>query len=277
MEDTYFENPFGSNEIIAGAAAGFSEHFFMFPFDTLKTRLQSGKSLRMKEEIRTIISQERITHFYRGCVPILVSAVPAHAAYFGVYEAVKRTVGESFSGIAISAVFATVAHDVITTPFDVVKQRMQMDEKRCFSSSVHCAKSVFKSNGYSAFFRSLRTTLGMNIPYASAYWLVYEGFISHLDGKQTRDYNNEFSWEFLLAGSVAGAAASVVSFPLDTVKTHQQLFIGTTFCDTMRKIVLERGIRGVFSGVTARATHTSFSSAIVMVTYENLKRYLENN
>lgn len=277
MEATHFENPFGSNEIIAGAAAGFSEHFFMFPFDTLKTRLQSGKSLRMKEEIIAIVLKERITHFYRGCVPILLSAVPAHAAYFGVYEAAKRTVGESFSGIAISASFATVAHDVITTPFDVVKQRMQMDEKRCFPSSFHCARSVVKSNGFSALFRSLRTTLGMNIPYVSVYWLVYEGFISHLDGEQRRDYKNEFSWEFLLAGSVAGASASVVSFPLDTVKTHQQLFIGTNFCDTIRKIVLKRGVRGLFAGVTAKAAHTSFSSAIVMVTYENLKRYLENN
>lgn len=276
MTDNSLETSFNFHEVAAGAGAGFAEHFFMFPLDTLKTRLQSGKSRRLKEEIRAIFLSERFAHFYRGCVPILASAVPAHAAYFGVYEAAKRTVGESFTGITISASFATIAHDTITTPFDVVKQRMQMDEHRHFASSVDCAKRLMQTSGYLSFFRSLPTTIAMNIPFYSTHWLVYERILSRLGGGDTRDYEHELSWEYLVAGSLAGAAASIVSFPLDTVKTHLQLSLGTTVSQTVKNIFMSRGVRGLFSGVSAKAAHTSISGAIVMVTYENLKKCFEN-
>lgn len=274
MEHTLSDNPFSFAEVVSGAAAGFAEHFFMFPFDTIKTRLQSGTSSKIRGALWSILMEERWTHFYRGCIPVLFSAVPAHAAYFGVYEAAKRTVGDSSSGIAVAACCATIAHDTISTPFDVVKQRMQMDKKRIFTSSANCAKRVVKDNGLFVLFRSLPTTLTMNIPHILTYWLVYENTLSQVAGGE-RHHDTEFSKDFIMAGALAGGCAAIVSFPLDTIKTHQQLSLGTSAASTFRSITAQSGFRGLFKGVSARVIHTSSSGAIMMVTYENMKKLLD--
>lgn len=275
MEHIGGDGVFSYAEVVAGGGAGFAEHFFMFPFDTVKTRLQSGKANTLIGAFRSILLEERFAHLYRGCIPVLASAVPAHAAYFSVYEASKRLLGENSFGIAGAAICATIAHDSISTPFDVVKQRMQMDVSRSFTSSVNCAKNSVKKDGLIILFRSLPTTLVMNIPHFLTYWLIYETALSQLSTDGIRHHESEYSLDYLIAGSLAGGCASVVSFPLDTIKTHQQLSLGTSIQSTVKDIISSRGVRGLFKGVTARVLHTSCSGAIMMVTYENLKKKLD--
>lgn len=56
---------------------------------------------------------------------------PAHALYFAAYEAAKEALGGGEEGhhpfaVATAGVFATVTSDACMTPFDVVKQRLQV-------------------------------------------------------------------------------------------------------------------------------------------------------
>lgn len=266
---------FSFKELLAGGAAGFFEHFLMFPFDTIKTRMQSGSSARISDVLRVVRNEERLTHLYRGCVPVLVSSIPAHGAYFSVYEAFKRLLGDETNiGIATSACFATVAHDVVSTPFDVVKQRMQMDANRTFSSSIACGSHILKKEGVRALYSSLPTTIAMNLPHFATYWLTYEGLITTLHGEAKRHRENEMTVDYMFSGFMAGAAASVVSFPLDTVKTQLQLGRGHTFSQALKSLIAERGIRGMFTGVLPRVLYTAPSGAIMMVTYETAKNLL---
>ncbi|ESS70878.1 mitochondrial carrier protein [Trypanosoma cruzi Dm28c] len=264
-----------SSEMVAGSVAGFVEHFAMFPFDTIKTRIQSGSSPNITSALRQVFRSEPLTHLYRGVFPILVSAVPSHGAYFGSYESAKRVFGEdSNASILISSSCAAAAHDTIATPFDVVKQRMQMDNGRRFTSSLRCARYVFEENGLRVFFVSLPTTILMNVPHVATYWTVYEGFLAFLGGGR-RDKENELAVEYVAAALLAGTMASVVSSPLDVAKTHLQLGNESRFLAVLRNIVLNRGVRGFFAGVSARIMHTASSGALMMITYEMTKKALE--
>ncbi|KPA80712.1 putative mitochondrial mitochondrial carrier protein-like protein [Leptomonas pyrrhocoris] len=266
---------FSFEELVAGGVAGFAEHFVMFPCDTIKTRMQGGRWRSIRCVVRHVWHHERLTHLYRGCVPTLVSAVPAHGAYFSVYEAFKRLFGDATNyDIAAAASFATVAHDTVSTPFDVVKQRMQMDKHRTYSSSVDCVKRIVRSEGVPALFRSLPTTVVMNVPHFAAYWVTYESFLTKLSGKTSRNRGEEMTLDYMAAGFVAGACAAVVSFPFDTVKTHLQLGHGSGFRHTLKGLVARRGVRGVFAGVVPRIMYTAPSGAIMMVTYETVKNAL---
>ncbi|KAG5499142.1 hypothetical protein GH5_03849 [Leishmania sp. Ghana 2012 LV757] len=266
---------FSLEEVVAGGAAGFAEHFLMFPCDTVKTRMQGGRARSIRHVVRHVWNHERLTHLYRGCVPVLVSAIPAHGVYFSVYEALKRLFGKDTNvAIAVAASFATVAHDSVSTPFDVVKQRMQMDQRRCFTTSVECARRIVRSEGIGALFASLPTTVVMNIPHFSAYWLAYEGFLASRGQGSVRHREDEVTVDYLAAGFVAGACAAVVSFPFDTVKTHLQLGHALGFRHTLRELIRQRGIRGVFSGVVPRILYTAPSGAIMMTTYETVKNAL---
>ena len=56
---------------------------------------------------------------------------PAHAVHFAVYEAAKKGLGEtvaetSFAGAAAAGAAATIVSDACMTPFDVIKQRLQV-------------------------------------------------------------------------------------------------------------------------------------------------------
>lgn len=261
-------------ELVAGATAGFAEHFIMFPFDTLKTRMQSGKASRMIEAVRQLGSGPAIRHLYRGCVPVLVSAVPAHAVYFGTYEAGKRIAGDGPVGVAVSAGFATVAHDTVSTPFDVVKQRMQMDGAHRYKTSLRCATHTLRHEGVNALFVSLPTTILMNIPHFTTYWLVYESLMRYAHDGQSRKHEEEATIEYIGAGFMAGGVASVVSFPLDLVKTRMQLGYGSNWSSILKGIVATRGLRGLFAGVIPRVMYTAPSGAIMIVTYETTKTLL---
>lgn len=66
--------------------------------------------------------------FWRGSGVIASGSVPAHASYFAIYELAKRSLGLNGENIypllfAVTGVSATLAHDIIITPFDVLKQR----------------------------------------------------------------------------------------------------------------------------------------------------------
>ena len=58
---------------------------------------------------------------YRGCVPVLTLPVPAHGAYLVSMKAKRRfAADQSNYGFALAAACATMAHDAVSIPFDVV-------------------------------------------------------------------------------------------------------------------------------------------------------------
>lgn len=75
----------------------------------------------------------------------------------------------------MSATAATLIHDAISNPTEVIKQRLQMYDSP-YKSVVDCAKRVFQQEGISAFYRSYTTQLVMNLPYQALHFTTYEFF-----------------------------------------------------------------------------------------------------
>ena len=75
----------------------------------------------------------------------------------------------------MSATTATLLHDAISNPTEVIKQRMQMYNSP-YKSVVQCARQVFQQEGISAFYRSYTTQLVMNLPYQAIHFTTYEFF-----------------------------------------------------------------------------------------------------
>ena len=260
-------------EVIAGSCAGLAEHLVMFPFDTLKTRMQNEGGA-LTSHVRQIIRHEKWTHFYRGCVPTIAAAVPAHGVYFALYEAVKRfaTDDGSVQGVALAAACATAGHDAVSVPFDVVKQRMQVDGKMQYNSSLECVRSIVAREGPSVLFRSLPATIALNVPHFTTHWIVYETIKRYLIGPD--EVEDEHATNFVLAGLTAGACAAVITTPLDHIKTQLQLGRTMNVAQTIRFVLAERGLRGFWVGVAPRVCQMAPSAAIVMTTYETVKGFL---
>jgi Mitochondrial carrier protein len=71
-----------------------------------------------------------MARLFRGVQAVAVGCIPAHALYFSSYEIVKEittNAHESMSPLAssVAGACAVMSHDIIMTPLDTIKQRMQ--------------------------------------------------------------------------------------------------------------------------------------------------------
>ncbi len=148
-----------------------------------------------------------------------------------------------------------------------------------YRGALHCAKTVFKNEGISAFYRSYTTQLSMNVPFQVVHFVTYE-FQQDILNKE-RKYN---PLSHMLSGAGAGAFAAAVTTPLDVAKTllntreqpislNKQRQIHGMF-HAMKTIYLTNGVKGYFRGVTARIVYQMPSTAICWSVYEFFKHAL---
>jgi solute carrier family 25 iron transporter 28/37 len=325
-----------TQHMIAGGMAGLIEHGFMFPVDTIKTRMQSAipttivtqssssssvhatttttttKAPGMIQVLKTIRSEGYI-RLYSGLSAVLSGAIPSHALYFATYEFAKdcltnRRIRRSSSDpipvvtnappntmvIGVAGIMATMAHDAISTPLDVIKQRMQLNGN--YRTMLSCFRDVLKNEGMKAFYISYPTTLMMNVPYTMVHFIAYETFkyLLHNDHHHDHDDHDEHDhddhhhhhgerkeqmWKHFVSGGIAGTLGAAVSNPFDVVKTRLQTqgpkeYAGVR--DATRRILKEEGLGGFLRGVTPRMLYHAPSAAITWATYEYMKVLFKN-
>ncbi|KAG2382545.1 hypothetical protein C9374_005125 [Naegleria lovaniensis] len=273
----------------AGAMAGLVEHAVMYPIDTIKTYVQSSNK-GILQSIRAIGS---LKNYYSGLTVVLYGALPSHAFYFATYEAVKRlfqggreqhfTSNASVS--AIAGIAATIGHDGIATPIDVIKQHMQLKGHIQNYNFINASREIYALRGLRGFFVSLPTTVLMNIPYTSVHFVTYEFMKKKLfehDDHHDHDHHDhhhdhdEDKWKHVkhfTAGGLAGAAGGLVSNPFDVVKTLLQVGQASNVREALSLLGSEPGglVRNLFRGSIPRVVFFTPSAAVTWTTYEYVK------
>lgn len=298
MEESEYESLPTQNfkvHLVAGGFAGVMEHCVMYPVDFVKTRMQSlrpnpnANYNNIGHALRTITKKEGGRTIIRGVNIVALGAGPAHSVYFASYEIARKALGNvrSSSGNnnpfanAFAGALATLCHDAAMNPVDVIKQRVQVYGSP-YRGVIDCAKTVWRTEGISAFYRSYTTQVTMNIPFQSIHFVMYEFMREHLNPLHNYDPKTH-----LIAGGTAGAFAAAVTTPLDVAKTllntqersavnaiinqgHKDRFV-TGMLDAVRTIHKLRGFQGYFQGLQARVVYQAPSCAICWSAYEFLK------
>lgn len=267
----------------AGALAGMMEHTVMYPVDAIKTRMQvaasAGNIYRgLLASLNRISSSEGGLALWRGITSMALGAGPAHAVHYAVYETVS-SLGSSGNPISSAGAgfCASVSSEALMNPFDVVKQRMQLQAKNSGSCRGvwATARQIYGNEGFRAFYVSYPTTLIMSIPFAATNFTCYDQ-LTHLFNRN-RKYD---PLTHCIAGGVAGATAAAVSTPFDVVKTLLQ----TRGCSDIREARELKGIRdasmyiyrraglgGFLLGIRPRMVANIPSTAISWTVYEFAK------
>lgn len=230
MEEDDYEslppNASSTDHMIAGAAAGIMEHCIIYPVDVVKTRMQclkpnpNARYTGIVDALVKIVKNEGAFRPVRGMGVVAFGAGPAHALYFSCYEFIKN----NFSGPNhkpgdnprinfLAGCFATLLHDAVMVPSDVIKQRLQMYNSP-YKGLVDCVVKTQRKEGLRAFYRSYFTQLSMNIPFQCTHLVTYDFLQSVLNKK--REYN---PLSHCISGAIAGAVAAAITTPLDVCKT----------------------------------------------------------
>jgi len=287
--------------LAAGAIAGMAEHCVMFPLDSVKTRMQSlcpcpeTACKTPVHGVASIIKREGWFRPLRGVNAIALGSMPAHALYFSVYEKVKKVLtGNTFGhsntlSYGAAGVCATMVHDLVMNPAEVVKQRMQMVNSP-YGGSLECVKCIYKHEGISAFYRSYNTQLIMNIPFQAVHFMCYEFWQHSLNPEHKYDPRSH-----LIAGGLAGGLAAAITTPLDCIKTvlntqqtpefdsrHRIFLKGPRthsyrgMFDTVLSIYKFRGLAGFGAGLQARVMYQMPAAALAWSVYELFKFILSD-
>ncbi len=182
----------------------------------MQTHVQSSGT----SSFSTFFRANGFFRLWRGSPAVLLGCVPSHAAYFSAYEVGKARTGAGAPGhhplaAALTGACATVLHDGVSAPMDMVKQRLQLGY---YKGVAHCVRSIVAADGAASLWRSFPATLAMNVPYAAAVVAANESaktLLAPLLGTGNLSL-------YLASGALAGAAAGAATTPLDVVKTRLQ-------------------------------------------------------
>ncbi|KAF6307176.1 solute carrier family 25 member 37 [Rhinolophus ferrumequinum] len=282
-----------STHMTAGAMAGILEHTVMYPVDSVKTRMQSlnpdpkAQYSSVYGALRKIMRTEGFWRPLRGLNVMMMGAGPAHAMYFACYENMKRTLnavfhhqGNSHLANGIAGSMATLLHDAVMNPAEVVKQRMQMYNSP-HRSALSCIRTVWRTEGLRAFYRSYTTQLAMNVPFQSIHFITYEFLQEHVNPH--RGYNPR---SHIISGGLAGALAAAATTPLDVCKTllntQENMALNLAnisgrlsgMANAFRTVYQLNGLPGYFKGMQARVLYQMPSTAISWSVYEFFKYFL---
>lgn len=110
-----------------------------------------------------IVRNLGIIGLYKGASACLLRDVPFSSIYFPTYSHLKRDLfGESptkklgILQLLTAGAVAGMPAAYLTTPCDVIKTRLQVEARKgesSYTSLRHCAKTIWKEEGFKAFFK----------------------------------------------------------------------------------------------------------------------------
>jgi len=267
-----------------------------------------------KADLSRKLNHDGFRGLYRGLGPTVLGYLPTWAIYFAVYDGIKNHFGEAsladvtgtrrvypaaqvkgYQPIArehpwslhiLSAMAAGATSTICTNPLWVIKTRFmtQSRQEPRYRHTLDAALTIYRSEGWRAFFRGLLPSL-MGIAHVAVQFPLYE---------QLKRWSHHGSTEplpprsILFCSAVAKMTASVATYPHEVVRTRLQtqkrpLVSGgrelhahprAGIVQTVKSIVHLEGWRGLYKGLSINLVRTVPNSAVTMLTYEMLMRYL---
>lgn len=185
-----------------GGFSGMCGIILSHPIDTVKTHVQSGKSLKL--------FKLNFANLYKGIGAPIIGVGVEKAIVFGTYNYCLR---EQNLPIYASGAIAGLSASMVVTPYERIKILKQ-------SNTI--SKITVKQLTPQFLFKGLSTTFTREVPGFAIYFSVYENLKYHGHTKygEQIDYVNSFIY-----GGLSGTIAWIFIYPQDRIKTILQMQI----------------------------------------------------
>jgi hypothetical protein len=145
-----------------------------------------------------------------------------------------------------------------------------------YKGSIDCAKQIFKRKGISGLYRGWWTEFWRDTPSYGLWFVAYEGVKYHM----TPPDQKPSTGTLLAAGSAAGIATWIVTYPFDVMKSVVQAAPDSTPEAKLKMSYIARthyeqyGLRWFWTGLGTTLVRAVPVSAVTFLVYENLMSYM---
>ncbi|CAL5367551.1 unnamed protein product [Camellia sinensis] len=274
----------------------------LYPVSLIKTRLQvASKDAGERgafSVIKGILRTDGIPGLYRGFGTVVTGAIPTRiifltalettkAATFRLvepYKLSKPTQAAIANGVAGMA--AAVCSQAVFVPIDVVSQKLMVQGysgHATYNGGLDVARKVLKVDGIRGLYRGFGLSVLTYSPSSAVWWASYGSsqrliwrFLGH--GCTEHEESAASLWTIVsvqaAGGIFAGATASCITTPLDTIKTRLQVMgheKKLTVREVVKGLVADDGWKGLYRGLGPRFFTMSAWGTSMILSYEYLK------
>jgi len=243
----------GAPPIIAGSVGGLCAAIFSYPLDTLKVRVQTGRT----EKVFQGICSGLLT-------PIAMNPPVWASLNWGYSTGCSLSPDEKRLSSALGGFTAGITCSVVYCPMQCVKCTAQA--YKC--STLEAFRVVWRFGGLRrGLYRGYLPTLGFELPGYTVFFVCYEEAKLHLPG------NGSFVQHFA-AAALASLAESTIGMPGDTVRTRYQTdhsFHSPLAC--VKELLQGDGIRGLYRGYPLRQAFGIVNNGVSLAVIEGVNRW----
>jgi solute carrier family 25 S-adenosylmethionine transporter 26 len=207
----------------------------MFPFDTIKSRLQNN----------SITNASLYTGYrYTICTQTIYGML-----VFGTYENIKHHMLHKYSAIPhlhiylASAIFSDMLGSVFLSPCEIIKQNIQIGKYKTVSEAIQHIKWQGLYKGYGAL-------IARDLPFRAIQLPLYDIL--------KEQYDNT-----LIVGCVAGMTAAAITNPIDVIKTQ-------IMCNNRQNMT----VKNMFAGLPYRVAYLGGMSSLYFILYEKIRLFV---
>ncbi|WCJ25554.1 Mitochondrial substrate carrier family protein [Euphorbia peplus] len=274
----------------------------LYPVSVVKTRLQVATKEAAERGafsvVKGILKNDGIPGLYRGFGTVITGAVPARIIFLTALETTKiaafkivepfKLSEPSQAALAngVAGMTASLCSQGVFVPIDVVSQKLMVQGyfgHAKYNGGFDVARKIIKSDGIRGFYRGFGLSVLTYAPSSAVWWASY--------GSSQR-----VIWRFLGNGSdvegvppssakivlvqatggiIAGASASFITTPLDTIKTRLQVMgqeKRSSARQVVKNLIKDDGWTGFYRGIGPRFFSMSAWGTSMILAYEYLKR-----
>ncbi|KAF9591556.1 hypothetical protein IFM89_004610 [Coptis chinensis] len=222
----------------------------LYPISVVKTRLQVATKDSVEKNafsvIRGLLRSEGIPGLYRGFGTVITGAVPARIIFLTALETTKVATFNmiepfSFSeptkaalANGLAGMTSSLFSQAVFVPIDVVSQKLMVQGYSGYTKyngGLDVARKIVKTDGIRGLYRGFGLSVMTYSPSSAVWWATYgssQRVIWRLLDRAAEQKEPFFGdWTVVLVqasgGIAAGAVASCVTTPLDTIKTRLQV------------------------------------------------------
>ncbi|CAN1839142.1 Solute carrier family 25 member 44 [Linum perenne] len=275
----------------------------LYPISVIKTRLQVATKDTGERNafsvIRGLVKTDGIPGLYRGFGTVITGAVPARIIFLTALETTKvasfkmvesfklSEASEAAVANGIAGMAASLCSQAVFVPIDVVSQRLMVQgysghEK--YKGGLDVARKIIKSDGIRGLYRGFGLSVMTYSPSSAVWWASYGSsqrviwrFLGYgSDAEPATPSGMNIVLVQAAGGIIAGATASCITTPLDTIKTRLQVMgheRKSSARQVVKNLVNDSGWIGLYKGLGPRFISSSLWGTSMILAYEYMSMF----